>query len=279
MRTQDLVHDFMVATGLDLPNEDRPGLEGLNIDLLRRLVKEEAEEFDEAMGDLDAALDLNSGGDPVPILAEVIDAMCDIIVVVHNTSNAIGVDLEPFFEEVHRSNMAKVGGRRDSGGKLTKPVGWEPPRIEPMLRNALAAENRIFKLGVVCFGVPDVETHYVTTLDSARARRIIAERCWPDEIESVWTRNVYPIRCEDPSCIGVVAGPREVDGFVEIRRCRACDVFESNADAAASVSDCVRWYCPVCRSVHDPIRYRCVDNNHGIHVVIPFEDACAAGLL
>jgi predicted HAD superfamily Cof-like phosphohydrolase len=65
--------------------------------------------------------------------ADVIDGMCDIMVVVNNTSNAMGIDLEPFFDEVHKTNMAKVGGPKNEFGKALKPEGWKPPRIREML--------------------------------------------------------------------------------------------------------------------------------------------------
>lgn len=44
-----------------------------------------------------------------------------------------GVDLEPFFAEVHRTNMLKGGGEFDGLGKLLKPEDWEPPRIKELL--------------------------------------------------------------------------------------------------------------------------------------------------
>lgn len=53
--------------------------------------------------------------------AEAIDAMCDLIVVIHNTSNAMGVDIEPFFDEVHRTNMEKAEGALREDGKRLKP--------------------------------------------------------------------------------------------------------------------------------------------------------------
>jgi predicted HAD superfamily Cof-like phosphohydrolase len=43
------------------------------------------------------------------------------------------VDLEPFFAEVHRANMAKLGGFRRADGKWMKPPDWTPPDIEGLL--------------------------------------------------------------------------------------------------------------------------------------------------
>ena len=48
-KTQKCVKEMMETLSLPLPNEERPGLVGLKFDLLRSLVSEEAEEFDDAM--------------------------------------------------------------------------------------------------------------------------------------------------------------------------------------------------------------------------------------
>ncbi len=53
-------------------------------------------------------------------------------------AEGVGVDLRPFFEEVHRTNMHKLKGPQREDGKQLKPADWKPPRIEAMylrLRN------------------------------------------------------------------------------------------------------------------------------------------------
>lgn len=45
---------------------------------------------------------------------------------------ALGVDLRPFFLEVHRTNMHKLTGPKREDGKQLKPEGWKPPRIRAM---------------------------------------------------------------------------------------------------------------------------------------------------
>lgn len=52
----------------------------------------------------------------------------------------MGIDLTPFFFEVHRTNMHKVGGPVRADGKGLKPEGWKPPRIESMY-NRIMAKN------------------------------------------------------------------------------------------------------------------------------------------
>jgi len=135
---QGRVHEMMVALAIPLLNEDMPRVDNLNFDLLRALVEEEAREFDAAMLDIEDALELEDEGMLLKAWAEVIDAICDIDVVIHNTSNAMGIDIEPFFQEVHRSNMAKADGPTREDGKKLKPKGWKPPRIREMLEEVLS---------------------------------------------------------------------------------------------------------------------------------------------
>lgn len=134
---QQLVHNMMVELGIPLLNEDKPRVDNLRFDLLRDLVAEEAKEFNDAMVLLEFVVSTNCGIDPTPYWAQVIDAICDIDVVIHNTSNAMGIDIEPFFREVMRSNMEKAGGPTRSDGKKLKPEGWKPPRIKEMLKEVL----------------------------------------------------------------------------------------------------------------------------------------------
>lgn len=130
-RCQRRVREFMEAVGL---HTSRTVNWAMNYNLLRELVREEAAEFNEAMMALESAV--QDGGSMEAIKeaqVEVIDAICDTIVVLHNTTNAMGIDLAPFFDEVHRSNMAKVGGPVREDGKRLKPEGWKPPALRPIL--------------------------------------------------------------------------------------------------------------------------------------------------
>lgn len=83
------------------------------------LLREEVEEFVEAW-------ELR---DQVGML----DAIADIIFVANGAAVEMGVDLEPYHQEVLRTNLAKEGSTTDQIGKITKPVGWEPPRLAEIL--------------------------------------------------------------------------------------------------------------------------------------------------
>tara|TARA_B100001765_G_C19330985_1_gene261702 strand:+ start:242 stop:622 length:381 start_codon:yes stop_codon:yes gene_type:complete len=63
-----------------------------------------------------------------------IDAIADLIYVLLGTATATGVDLEPVWEEVQKTNMAKVPGNKREDGKLLKPQGWLPPDISALLK-------------------------------------------------------------------------------------------------------------------------------------------------
>ncbi|MFH1745435.1 MAG: nucleoside triphosphate pyrophosphohydrolase family protein [Planctomycetota bacterium] len=90
-------------------------------DCLRRarLIFTEAGEFIEAADTSD--------------VVEMVDALADLLVVVYGAAVEMGVDLEPVFAEVHRSNMSKNGGI-DPGGKILKGPGFSPPDIVGELR-------------------------------------------------------------------------------------------------------------------------------------------------
>lgn len=83
------------------------------------LIEEEARETIEAI----------RAGD----LVESIDGLCDLLCVVYGTALEFGVDLGPFWDEVHRTNMAKADGPVREDGKRLKPPGWTPPDIQGVL--------------------------------------------------------------------------------------------------------------------------------------------------
>jgi len=99
---------------------ERPGLpDRATVRLRRALIAEELAELDQAIANAD--------------VVEVADALADLLYVVYGTAISFGIDVRPVFEEVHRSNMAKVGGTTRADGKVLKPAGWQPPNIQPLL--------------------------------------------------------------------------------------------------------------------------------------------------
>lgn len=67
-------------------------------------------------------------------LVELADALADLDYVIEGTRLEFGINGAPIAAEVHRSNMAKVGGTMREDGKLQKPEGWTPPDIKRELK-------------------------------------------------------------------------------------------------------------------------------------------------
>jgi predicted HAD superfamily Cof-like phosphohydrolase len=68
-----------------------------------------------------------------PNFVDAIDGLVDTIYVVLGAAVAWGIDLDPFFAEVHRANMAKLGGGMREDGKFLKPDNWTGPDITGIL--------------------------------------------------------------------------------------------------------------------------------------------------
>jgi len=110
----------------DIPKLDHPGL-GTDelIELRIKLLTEEVQEYAEAA----------RSGD----LVEVLDALADIGYILAGTIINHGMQeiFDDAFNEVHRSNMAKlVDGKvlRREDGKVLKPDGWMPPQLAQFLQ-------------------------------------------------------------------------------------------------------------------------------------------------
>lgn len=95
--------------------------------LCAALIREEALETALALARAPDALEA------MDVLVEVADGLADLIYVCLYTANAYGIDMEPVWNEVQRTNMAKKGGPIREDGKAMKPTGWEPPNIKAIL--------------------------------------------------------------------------------------------------------------------------------------------------
>lgn len=69
-------------------------------------------------------------------IVEIADAIADIIYIACGTAVSYGIPLDDIFNEVHRSNMAKLVDGKPlyrEDGKVMKPEGWTPPNIEKII--------------------------------------------------------------------------------------------------------------------------------------------------
>jgi predicted HAD superfamily Cof-like phosphohydrolase len=99
-----------------------------NGELRCSLIEEEAREFRTAW---EAADQLS-----------MVDALCDLLYVTLGAAVEMGVELEPFFDVVHKANMNKTGGPIREDGKKLKPDGWQPPDIHGVWQSMYAGPPR-----------------------------------------------------------------------------------------------------------------------------------------
>src|SRR5689334_2687412 len=117
LKIQQDVIDFMKA--IDQEVSDTPGFRDGKPDRIA-LMREEFDELIEAIEQMD--------------LPGFIKEACDVLVTVLGTCNRYGIDLEPFWNEVHRSNMTKVNCPIDPvSGKRLKDHTYSPADIEKIL--------------------------------------------------------------------------------------------------------------------------------------------------
>jgi predicted HAD superfamily Cof-like phosphohydrolase len=128
---QRMVRDFHESFGL--PRKDSPAWPGEIAHRLRvNLIEEELAE-------------LRNAGETHD-LVEIADALGDLLYVVYGAAVTYGIDLEPVFSEIHRSNMSKgdrdVAARCD--GKVLKGANYSPPRVAEVLeRQIMPLEERV----------------------------------------------------------------------------------------------------------------------------------------
>lgn len=123
MTKQEMLREFHEKFGLSHPDEHTVP-DGVDIQLRMNLIEEEAKEFREA----------SEAGD----LIGVADAIADLLYVTYGAAVTWGIQIDPVFDEVHRSNMTKVWPdgtihRREEDGKIIKPPTYSPADIKKSL--------------------------------------------------------------------------------------------------------------------------------------------------
>ena len=114
------VAEFMTAFGQDVETEPTwTSVSRLRYDLI-----------DEELKELGQAIEERN-------IVEVADALTDLLYVVYGAGHSFGLDLDKCFEEVHNSNMTKLGPegkpiyRED--GKVMKGPGYRAPDLKTTL--------------------------------------------------------------------------------------------------------------------------------------------------
>lgn len=112
--------DFMTACDQTVGKMNQPQY-GLYLELIR----EEVEELEFAILNNDRV--------------EELDALIDILVVTIGAINSMGADGEGAWNEVMRTNFAKIDPdtgkvRKREDGKVMKPEGWTPPALDQYVK-------------------------------------------------------------------------------------------------------------------------------------------------
>ena len=118
----EMAGDFMEAYGQDIPlHPTWPDSATQNLRMA--LIDEEVGELRDSLKNRD--------------MIGVADALTDILYVVYGAGQAFGIDLDECYNEVHRSNLTKLGedGRpiKDENGKVMKGPNYEEPNLEQYL--------------------------------------------------------------------------------------------------------------------------------------------------
>ena len=119
----DLVEEFMTAFGQDV--EKGASMPDRKTAMLRlKLILEEYEELETAVEEQH--------------LVGIADALTDILYVTYGAGHAFGINLDECFEEVHESNMSKLGpdGKpiyRDDG-KVMKGPDYREPDLRKIIK-------------------------------------------------------------------------------------------------------------------------------------------------
>jgi len=121
---------FMLASNQSV---DRGNTDQFNMYL--KLIEEEAEELNQAILNKDRV--------------EMLDALIDMIVVTIGAIHSMGADAEGAWNEVMRTNFAKIDPatekvKKREDGKVLKPEGWQPP----VLKTYLSKEESYIKQGL-----------------------------------------------------------------------------------------------------------------------------------
>lgn len=127
---QQMVKDFMEKAEQYCPPD--PTVPDLSVAMLRqRLIAEELHEYWTIVDSLYAM-------NKEHLIEGAADAIADLLYVVLGTAVAWGIDIEPVFDEVHKSNMTKfIDGSRREDGKWMKGPSYERARIAEVLRRQM----------------------------------------------------------------------------------------------------------------------------------------------
>ncbi len=122
MTNFEKVREFMIACDQDV--ETVPGFPDSDTAFLRvKLIREELKELEQAIVYND--------------IVGVADGLSDLLYVVYGGGHSFGINLDKCFDEVHRSNMTKLGSDgkaiKNEFGKVMKGPNYKEPNLKKVL--------------------------------------------------------------------------------------------------------------------------------------------------
>lgn len=122
-REQMMIRDFHRAFELLINIQPVAQIPGDVQTLRKKLIEEEFIELQEAIDNED--------------IVKIADGLGDLLYVVYGAAVSYGIDMEPIFNEIHRSNMSKMwpDGKvhKNELGKVVKPDSYSPADLKPIL--------------------------------------------------------------------------------------------------------------------------------------------------
>lgn len=115
-KVQQQVEAFHRKYEADIGDFDNPQIR--QAEFRKRLIIEECGELVKAINERN--------------IIDSIDGMADLVYVIFGSAVTWGINLQPFIDEVHRTNMNKIHTGQPNT-KPIKPEGWEEPNIEKLL--------------------------------------------------------------------------------------------------------------------------------------------------
>lgn len=150
IKEQKDVKEFMEGVGQECPTRPISEIDEKLAILRIDLIQEELNELILAMGLIHAGFTIRGlpglmkceyedceddlTYDPVGVA----DALADLLYVVYGCAVTCGIDMEPIWNEVQRSNMSKLkDGYKREDGKWMKGPSYSPPELDPILRDQM----------------------------------------------------------------------------------------------------------------------------------------------
>jgi len=144
------VGEFMSAMGQDIrtPKDARSLVPIKTIYFRGELIAEETQELFDELNPYSNIYSIDSSVH-VTNMHRIAKELVDVLYVIYGTGHAFGIDLDKCFEEVHNSNLSKLGEdgkpvyRED--GKVMKGPNYKPPDIQKVVYQDSDGKQQIIK--------------------------------------------------------------------------------------------------------------------------------------